>query len=204
MMFAHGFGCDQSMWRLVAPAFENSFRVVCFDYIGAGNSDLSVYDEQKYNSLHGYAEDVVALAHDLGIQDGVFVGHSVSAMIGVLAAKHHPELFSDLVLVAPSPRYIDDGNYVGGSSAAQIQELLDFLDRDHLAWSRALAPVIIGNLDRPEHDRPCLSSLDDPLHGGGRHRRSLAAGRARTAQCQSSRQGQAAFRTTLVGEVGNR
>ena len=150
MMFAHGFGCDQNMWRFVAPAFEDRFRVVLFDHVGAGGSDLSAYDPDKYSDLQGYADDVVAIARELGINDGVFVGHSVSAMVGVLAAKQAPELFSDLVLVGPSPRYIDDGDYVGGFSEAQIHELLDFLDTNHMGWSQAMAPVIMGNPDRPE------------------------------------------------------
>jgi sigma-B regulation protein RsbQ len=150
MVFAHGFGCDQNMWRLVAPAFEKDFRVVLFDHVGAGGSDLSAYDPGKYSSLDGYADDVVELCRELGVRDGVFVGHSVSAMIGVLAAKQAPDLFGDLVLVGPSPRYIDDGDYVGGFSEAQVHELLDFLDSNHMGWSQAMAPVIMGNADRPE------------------------------------------------------
>ena len=150
MMFAHGFGCDQNMWRFVAPAFEDLFRVVLFDHVGAGSSDLSAYDPSKYSNLQGYADDVIAIARELGIRDGVFVGHSVSAMVGVLATKQAPELFSDLVLVGPSPRYIDDGDYVGGFSEAQIHELLEFLDSNHMGWSQAMAPVIMGNPDRPE------------------------------------------------------
>jgi sigma-B regulation protein RsbQ len=150
MMFAHGFGCDQNMWRFVAPAFEDHFRVVLFDHVGAGGSDLRAYDPEKYSTLQGYADDVVALARELGIRDGVFVGHSVSAMVGVLAAKQAPELFSDLVLVGPSPRYIDDEGYVGGFSEAQIHELLEFLDTNHMGWSQAMAPVIMGHPERPE------------------------------------------------------
>ena len=150
MVFAHGFGCDQNMWRFVAPAFEDRFRTVLFDHIGAGGSDLSAYDPVKYASLDGYADDVVALCRELGVRGGVYVGHSVSAMIGVLAAKKAPELFEKLVLVGPSPRYIDDGDYVGGFSEAQIQELLEFLDSNHMGWSQAMAPVIMGNSDRPE------------------------------------------------------
>jgi sigma-B regulation protein RsbQ len=150
MMFAHGFGCDQNMWRFVAPAFEDRFRVVVFDYIGAGRSDLSAYDPQKYATLRGYADDVVELARALDIRGGVFVGHSVSAMVGLLAAKADPQLFCDLVLVGPSPRYIDDDDYVGGFSEAQIHELLEFLDSNHMGWSQAMAPVIMGNAERPE------------------------------------------------------
>jgi sigma-B regulation protein RsbQ len=150
MVFAHGFGCDQNMWRFVAPAFEEDYKVVLFDHIGAGGSDLSAYDPERYSSLDGYADDVVALCRELGVTDGIFVGHSVSAMIGVLAAKRAPELFSRLVLVGPSPRYVDEGDYVGGFSEAQVHELLEFLDSNHMGWSQAMAPVIVGNPDRPE------------------------------------------------------
>ena len=150
MVFAHGFGCDQNMWRFVAPAFEADFRTVLFDHIGAGGSDVTAYDPDKYASLDGYADDVVELCRELGVRKGVYVGHSVSAMIGVLAAKRAPELFEKLVLVGPSPRYIDDGDYIGGFSEPQIHELLEFLDSNHMGWSEAMAPVIMGNPDRPE------------------------------------------------------
>jgi sigma-B regulation protein RsbQ len=150
MMFAHGFGCDQTMWREVAKSFEDDFQVVTFDYVGAGLSDLSTYDPAKYASLQGYADDVVEIARALGLSDAVFVGHSVSAMIGALAALKAPGLFSDLVMVGPSPRYIDDANYVGGFSEQQLEELLDFLANNHLGWSAAMAPAIAGNPDRPE------------------------------------------------------
>jgi sigma-B regulation protein RsbQ len=150
MMFAHGFGCDQNMWRWVAPAFADRYRTILFDHVGAGRSDLSAFDPAKYATLDGYAEDVTELARALDVQDGIFVGHSVSAMIGVLAAIRAPELFSKLVLVGPSPRYIDDGDYVGGFSEAQIHELLAFLDSNHMGWSEAMAPVIMGNKERPE------------------------------------------------------
>jgi len=159
MMFAHGFGCDQNMWRLVAPAFEPDFRVILFDHIGAGGSDLSAYDPEKYGSLEGYADDVVALARELAVEHGVFVGHSVSAIIGILAAKKAPELFDELVLVGPSPRYIDDPGYTGGFSEAQIHELLDFLDSNHMGWSEAMAPVIMGNPDRPELGQELTNSF---------------------------------------------
>jgi sigma-B regulation protein RsbQ len=150
IMFAHGFGCDQNMWRFVAPAFEDTFRVLLFDHVGAGGSDLSAYDHDRYATLSGYADDVVVLAREMGVGGGVFVGHSVSAMIGILAAQRAPELFEALVLVGPSPRYIDDGDYVGGFTEPQVLELLDFLDSNHMGWSHAMAPVIMGNGDRPE------------------------------------------------------
>jgi sigma-B regulation protein RsbQ len=134
----------------VAPAFEGEFRTVLFDHIGAGGSDLSAYDPVKYASLDGYADDVVELCRELNVRGGVFVGHSVSAMIGVLASKKAPELFDSLVMVCPSPRYIDEGEYVGGFSETQIHELLDFLDCNHMGWSQAMAPVIMGNPGHPE------------------------------------------------------
>jgi sigma-B regulation protein RsbQ len=149
MMFAHGFGCDQNMWRYVAPAFEADFRTILFDHVGAGGSDLRCFDPEKYASLQGYADDVLEIGRELGIRDGVFVGHSVSAMIGALAVIQDPGMFSKLVMVGPSPRYIDDAEYVGGFASEQIEELLDFLDSNHMGWSTAMAPVIMGNADRP-------------------------------------------------------
>lgn len=150
MVFAHGFGCDQNMWRLVAPAFEHDFRTVLYDQVGAGASDLSAYDPHKYGSLAGYAADLVEIGRELGLRDAVFVGHSVSAMIGVLASLSDPTLFRELVLVSPSPRYIDDAGYHGGFSALDIDELLASLADNHLGWSTMMAPVIMGNADRPE------------------------------------------------------
>jgi sigma-B regulation protein RsbQ len=150
MVFAHGFGCDQNMWRLVAPSFEADFRVVLFDNVGAGQSDLSAYDPAKYSSLHGYADDIVEIGAALDLQDAIFVGHSVSAMIGALASLKAPRLFVSLVMVGPSARYINDGDYIGGFAEDQIEELLDFLGDNHLGWSNTMAPAIMGNADRPE------------------------------------------------------
>jgi sigma-B regulation protein RsbQ len=159
MVFAHGFGCDQNMWRFVAPAFEDGFRTVLFDHVGAGGSDLSAYNPEKYASLDGYADDVVELCQELGVEGGVFVGHSVSAMIGILAIKKAPELFDRLVMIGPSPRYVDDGGYVGGFSESEINELLEFLDSNHMGWSQAMAPVIMGNPDRPELSEELINSF---------------------------------------------
>jgi sigma-B regulation protein RsbQ len=150
MLFAHGFGCDQNMWRYVAPAFGRDHRVVLFDHVGAGGSDLSAWDPDRYASLGGYAADVLEICHQLDLQDVIFVGHSVSAMIGVLAANQEPNRFSKLVLVGPSPRYIDEGAYRGGFSAADIDELLESLESNYLGWSAAMAPVIMGVPERPE------------------------------------------------------
>ncbi len=150
LLFSHGFGCDQSMWEPVANRLADSFRIVLFDHVGAGRSDLSAYDKAKYASLDGYARDVVEVARSIDTPDLVFVGHSVSAMIGALAAIEAPDLFKQLIMVGPSPRYIDDGDYTGGFDQQQIEELLEFLDNNHLGWSAAMGPAIMGNPDRPE------------------------------------------------------
>lgn len=150
MVFAHGFGCDQQMWRFVAPEFEDDHRVVLFDHVGSGGSDLSAYDAKRYSSLDGYASDVNELCDELGLRGVVFVGHSVSAMIGVLAAIERPDTYTALVLIGPSPRYVDAPGYRGGFTRADIDELLAALDSNWLGWSEAMAPVIMGNADRPE------------------------------------------------------
>ncbi len=150
MLFAHGFGCDQNMWRLVAPAFEDDHKVVLFDHVGAGRSDLAAYSRARHGTLDGYAEDVLEICRELDLTGVTFVGHSVSAMIGVLAAIREPERFDALVLVGPSPRYLDDGDYVGGFAREDIDELLEALDANYLGWSSAMAPAIMGNPDRPE------------------------------------------------------
>ena len=150
MLFAHGFGCDQHMWRFVAPEFEDRFRVALFDHVGAGGSDQSAYDVAKYSSLDGYATDVLEICEALDLRDVIFVGHSVSSMIGMLAALREPDRFAKLVMVGPSPRYIDDDGYVGGFSEADITELLESLDSNYLGWSTTMAPVIMGNAERPE------------------------------------------------------
>jgi sigma-B regulation protein RsbQ len=149
ILFAHGFGCDQNMWRFVAPAFEADYRVVLFDHVGAGGSDLSAYSRGRYGSLSGYAADVLDICRTLALERPIFVGHSVSSMIGVLAAIEEPDRFDKLVLVGPSPRYIDDADYTGGFSREDIEGLLDSLDSNYLGWSSAMAPVIMGNPDRP-------------------------------------------------------
>ncbi len=150
ILFAHGYGCDQSMWRFVAGAFAADHRVILFDHVGAGGSDLSAYDAERYGTLHGYAEDVLEICRALDLRDVVFVGHSVSAMIGVLAAVREPERFAKLVLVGPSPRYMNDGDYKGGFSREDLDGLIETLDSNQLGWSSAMAPVIMGNPERPE------------------------------------------------------
>jgi sigma-B regulation protein RsbQ len=138
------------MWRSVWPAFADDHRIVLFDHVGAGRSDLSAYDPERYATLHGYADDVLELCRELDLHDVVFVGHSVSAMIGVLAAAAAPDRFDRLVLVGPSPRYIDDDGYVGGFNREDVEGLLEAMDSNYLGWSSAMAPVIMGNPERPE------------------------------------------------------
>jgi sigma-B regulation protein RsbQ len=150
MLFAHGFGCDQNMWRLVTPAFEDAYRIVAFDHVGAGGSDLAAWDPEKYSSLRGYADDILEICEALDLQRVIFVGHSVAGMMGVLAANVEPDRFDRLVLVGPSPRYIDDDGYVGGFTREDIDGLLESLDSNYLGWSSAMAPVIMGNADRPD------------------------------------------------------
>jgi sigma-B regulation protein RsbQ len=150
VVLAHGFGCDQNMWRLTVPALVKDYRVVLFDYVGSGRADSSAFSEDRYASLDGYARDVVEVCDALDIHDAAFVGHSVSAMTGVLAAGMAPERIGALVMVAPSPRYIDDDGYRGGFSPEDIEELLASLESNYLGWSAAMAPVIMGNAERPE------------------------------------------------------
>jgi sigma-B regulation protein RsbQ len=153
LVLAHGFGCDQNMWRLVVPQLAERFQVVLFDHIGAGRSDASGWSQERYATLEGYTDDVIKILHDLrnrGLGPVVFVGHSVSASVGVLAAVREPELFAKLVLLNPSPCFVDDGDYRGGFSAQDIEELLESLESNYLGWSAAMAPVIMGNPERPE------------------------------------------------------
>ncbi|MFG2356422.1 alpha/beta fold hydrolase [Streptomyces sp. NPDC048521] len=150
VVLAHGFGCDQNMWRLIVPALAERYRVVLFDYVGSGGSDPSAWSEERYSSLNGYAQDVADVCEALDLERAVFVGHSVSAMVGVLAARTVPERIGALVMVAPSPCYIDDDGYRGGFTAEDIDELLVSLESNYLGWSSAMAPVIMGNPDRPE------------------------------------------------------
>lgn len=159
LVFAHGFGCDQSMWRFVWPAFADVNRIVLFDHVGMGGADSSAFEPARYATLDGYARDVVEICRELELSDAVYVGHSVSAMIGVLAAIQEPDLFSRLVLVCPSPRYIDDADYTGGFSQADIDELLEAMDDNLRPWSDNVAPMIMGNPDRPELTRELADSF---------------------------------------------
>ena len=150
VLLVHGFGCDQNLWRLVVDRLKPDFRLVLIDLVGSGSSDPGAWDPTKYSSLGGYAADILDIVDELDLRDVVFVGHSVSAMIGALATITDPSRFSKLVLLTPSPCYIDDGDYRGGFSRADIDELLESLQQNYLGWSRAMAPVIMGTPERPE------------------------------------------------------
>jgi sigma-B regulation protein RsbQ len=149
MLMAHGYGCDQNMWRFIIPFFSSKYKIVLFDHVGCGKSDISAYDYIKYGSLQGYADDIIEICESLNLKNVIFMGHSVAAMMGLLAAKKAPHLFDTLIMVCPSPRYINDETYYGGFAKSEIQELLEFLDSNYLGWSSAIAPVIMGNADKP-------------------------------------------------------
>ncbi len=149
LLFMHGFGCDQNVWRHVAPDFIDDYRIVLFDHVGAGKSDLTQYDKNKYSTLQGYADDLIEIIRELALRDTVVVGHSVSAMIAVLAAVREPALFSRLVLLTPSPCYLNDGDYAGGFERKDIDDLLASMESNFFGWSSMLTPVIMGNPERP-------------------------------------------------------
>ncbi|HLL23186.1 MAG TPA: alpha/beta hydrolase [Kofleriaceae bacterium] len=150
MFFAHGFGCDQNMWRLLAPTYAERYRLVLFDLVGSGRSDLAAYDRAKYSTLHGYADDVLEVVQEFGQGPALFVGHSVSSMIGLLASIKRPGTFAAQIMIGPSPCYINDGEYQGGFDRGDIEALLETLDSNYLGWSSNMAPAIMGAPDQPE------------------------------------------------------
>jgi sigma-B regulation protein RsbQ len=159
MFFAHGFGCDQNMWRLLAPAYEDRYRIVLFDLVGSGGSDVSAYDSTKYGSLGGYADDVVELVHRFGEGPTIFVGHSVSAMVGMLADLRSDTAFAAQIMIGPSPCYINDGDYVGGFTRADIDSLLETLENNYLGWASNMAPAIMGSPEQPELGKELTNSF---------------------------------------------
>ena len=165
LLFAHGFGCDQNMWRFITPDFEDDYKIVLFDYVGSGHSDLGAYDATRYGKLDGYAQDVLDIIRALDLRDVIFVGHSVSSMVGVLAANEEPSRFDRLILIGPSPRYINDSPYVGGFERKDIEGLFEMMDRNFVGWANFLAPAIIKNPDRPELGQELTESFcsTDPV-----------------------------------------
>src|SRR5579875_898397 len=165
MIFAHGFGCDQNMWRFITPAFQNDYQIILFDYVGAGNSDKSAYNEERYSSLQGYAQDVLDICEELQLKNAVFVGHSVSSMIGLLAAIEQPQYFEKLIMVGPSPCYINHEDYTGGFERKDIEGLLETMEKNYIGWANFLAPNIMGNKERPHLGEELTQSFctTDPL-----------------------------------------
>lgn len=159
MLFAHGFGCDQNMWRFITPAFEEDYRIVIFDYVGSGKSNLQAYSAQRYENLDGYVQDVLDVCKVLELTDVIFVGHSVSSVVGMLASIREPHRFKQLILIGPSPCYINDPPYVGGFERADIDGLLDVMEKNYIGWANFLAPVVMKNEDRPELTRELEESF---------------------------------------------
>lgn len=165
IMFGHGFGCDQSMWQYIAPSFAKKFKVVLYDYVGSGHSDVTAYSSDKYRSFQGYVQDVLDIAEELKLTRIIYVGHSVSSMIGMLASRQRPELFEQLIMIGPSPRYLNDGDYFGGFEPGDIQELLEMMEMNFSGWASFLAPLAMNAPDRPvlseELERSFISN--DPV-----------------------------------------
>jgi len=165
IIFAHGFGCDQNMWRLVYPSFEDKYKIVLFDYVGSGKSDLSAYNAERYSNLNGYAEDILDIIHEFELSNVILVGHSVSSMIGLLAAIKEPDVFDQLIFVGPSARYINDEGYIGGFERTDIEELLDTMEKNYIGWANFLAPAIMKNPEQPELSEELTESFcsTDPV-----------------------------------------
>lgn len=165
MLFAHGFGCDQNMWRFIVPAFENDYKIILFDYVGFGKSDISSYNEERYQSLQGYAMDVLEICRELKLKDVIFVGHSVSSMIGLLAALESPEFFSQMIMIGPSPCYINKDGYTGGFELSDIEGLLETMEKNYIGWANFLAPKIMANDERPALGKELTESFcsTDPV-----------------------------------------
>lgn len=164
VMLAHGFGCDQNLWRLTVSRLQDDFRIVLFDHVGSGRSDPAAWDELRYSDLQTYADDILDIVSELDLRDVVYVGHSVAAMMGVLAVASDPSRFAKLILLTPSPCYLDDDGYVGGFSRADVDELLESMETNYLGWSRTMAPTIMGTPDRPELEAELTDSFcrNDP------------------------------------------
>lgn len=149
LIFAHGFGCDQNMWRFITPAFMDKYKIILFDYVGSGNSDINAYSSEKYQSLQGYVQDLLDIIETLSLQNSIFVGHSISAMIGLLASIQHPDYFKKLIMIGPSPCYLNDEGYQGGFERSDIAELLDMMEMNFTGWASYMAPIAMSNPDQP-------------------------------------------------------
>lgn len=151
LLLAHGFGCDQTIWQSVIAELAVNYRIITFDYVGCGASLLEHYDVQRYSDFDGYVTDLIEVCDALELQKICYVGHSVSGAIGMLAAIKRPDLFAQLILIGPSPRYLnDDSGYLGGFEQQDINDLLAMMQRDHVQWAGYIAPMAMKNEDRPE------------------------------------------------------
>jgi sigma-B regulation protein RsbQ len=160
ILFAHGFGCDQNMWRFITPAFEEDYKIVLFDYVGSGKSELDAYDPKRYGSLDGYAADVLDICAALDLANVIYVGHSVSSVVGILAHIREPDRFERLILIGPSPCYINDPpDYVGGFERSDITALLEVMEKNYMGWANYLAPVVMKNAEQPELTRELEASF---------------------------------------------
>jgi len=145
LMLAHGFGCDQNMWRHLLPYFDEQYTVILFDYVGCGASDYSAYDKDRYSSLTGYAQDVLEICEALSLKDVTFIGHSVSSMIGMHAAIQSPHIFSKLAMICPSPCFLNfPPEYEGGFDKEDLEELINLMDKNYVGWANYLAPLVMG------------------------------------------------------------
>jgi len=170
LMLAHGFGCDQNMWRFMTPALEQKFKIVLFDYVGSGSSDLSQYDKERYSRLEGYAEDIVEIGEALQLTDVIFIGHSVSSIIGSLASIEAPKLFSKMIMICPSPCFLNfPPDYLGGFEKQDLQELLNLMDKNYIGWANYLAPLVMGDNNPSELTNELSSSFcsTDPVVAKG-------------------------------------
>jgi len=211
LIFAHGYGCDQNIWRHLTPYFADKYRLVLFDFVGSGGSASNAFDRTRYSTLAGYAQDVLDILEELKFENVHFVGHSVSSMVGVLASIQQPDRFATLTMIGPSASYINDGDYHGGFERADIEALLESLESNYIAWSAMMAPLIMGNADRPELAQELEASFCrmDPLiaHHFARvtflsdNRADLPLVKTRTLilQCQKD-----AIADTQVGEYVHR
>lgn len=147
VVMAHGFGCDQKMWQYVLPYFKDDYRIVLFDYVGSGNSDITAYDAEKYKDLHGYKQDLLDVIDALELEHVIYFGHSVSSMIGLLASNEQPYRFDKLVMIGPSPRYLNDDNYTGGFEESDIQDLISMMEMNFNGWASYMAPLAMGELE---------------------------------------------------------
>ncbi|MCT7948540.1 alpha/beta hydrolase [Ancylothrix sp. C2] len=166
MLLAHGFGCDQNMWRYLTPAFLNDYKIILFDYVGSGKSDIAAYNTERYSNLNGYAQDILDICEALALSEVIFVGHSVSSVIGILASIQAPHFFKNLILVSPSPCYINQPpDYIGGFERADIEGLLDIMEKNYIGWASFLAPMVMQNPDQPELTRELEASFcsTDPV-----------------------------------------